>query len=1017
MRSFACLGSKTSSKAGFSTATGRFKNEPNYGLTPLLASALLLISLVMPASAQRALERIPIHVPERSEAVDFEREILPILKQNCLACHNQAKPKGGLVLETPPLILKGGDNGPAASVSKPAESLLLRASAHQDPDLEMPPPDNKVAGHPLTPEELGLIQLWIAQGAKGEVRGLGPVAWQPLPSAVQAIFALALTGDGRFAACGRGNRVFLYDISSRQLLQELSDPKLSAAGPGGAAHHDTVNSLAFSEDGGLLASGGYREVKIWRRSGPAKLFQSESGARIIVSAHGGDGKWVAAGTTDGGLWLWPGQGGVPRFLRQLVHVPTALALSPDSSLLAVVSSTDLHILKTADGAVVMSCKSQSDLSAAAWTGLTNLAVGGTNGAIRILAVDAVRGLVTTNQEVKVSGAVLFLAASPDSTSRLLSSASDGSVVLWDLNKGKAKFETKLETPSNIVALRPDGKRVAVATGSSVKLWNVSNSKLVAEITGDPALAAASSTAEREHDFAIDELEYRKTTLHDSETNRQEIVLRRQRAVDTNAALAKIVLDRQSSLTNALQARDSAAKALDRVAAKARSAVEAYLAAEFSGENDATNLLGQAKAALDEFPRDSKEEQKKPEAKKLRDARESVAKAEKALRGVEEEKSTTQHELGLASAALVKGDESVLNNKNLLSGAERALHEAEESLRVAKEKAASASKPFRAVAFSPDNSRLLTVGDDGVLRSWGAESGAADETLGRIPLSFQPANAVSANPQTSSQTNPGPNSALGVGFDGPDRVAVRGPSGIAGWELTSHWRLERLIGDGGESSPLADRVNALQFTPDGKQLITGGGEPSRDGEIKFWDTADGRPVRELKHVHSDSVLSVELSADGKYLASAGADRFARVTEIATGKVLKNFEGHVNHVLGVAWEHNGRRLWTAGADNAAKLWEFETGEKLKNLENFAKEVTSVSFIGLGGRAWLTAGDGQVIAVNDKGEKKSTMNGPEDYYYGGGASADGLIVVAGGASGVLRVWNGRDGSLVKEFRPSAP
>jgi WD40 repeat protein len=143
----------------------------------------------------------------------------------------------------------------------------------------------------------------------------------------------------------------------------------------------------------------------------------------------------------------------------------------------------------------------------------------------------------------------------------------------------------------------------------------------------------------------------------------------------------------------------------------------------------------------------------------------------------------------------------------------------------------------------------------------------------------------------------------------------------------------------------------------------------------------------------------------------------VTEIATGKVLKNFEGHVNHVLGVAWEHNGRRLWTAGADNAAKLWEFETGEKLKNLENFAKEVTSVSFIGLGGRAWLTAGDGQVIAVNDKGEKKSTMNGPEDYYYGGGASADGLIVVAGGASGVLRVWNGRDGSLVKEFRPSAP
>src|SRR3954465_6250016 len=92
---------------------------------------------------------LPIAEVKRSDPVDFEREILPILKNNCLACHNQTKPKGGLVLETPQTILKGGDGGPAAIAKKPGESLLLKAAAHQDPDLVMPPADNKVAAMPL----------------------------------------------------------------------------------------------------------------------------------------------------------------------------------------------------------------------------------------------------------------------------------------------------------------------------------------------------------------------------------------------------------------------------------------------------------------------------------------------------------------------------------------------------------------------------------------------------------------------------------------------------------------------------------------------------------------------------------------------------------------------------------------------------------------------------------------------------------------------------------------------------
>ena len=127
----------------------------------------------------------------------------------------------------------------------------------------MPPPGNKVAAVNLTPKQLGLIKLWIDQGATGEVHGnLAPVTWQAMPAALDPIYAVAVSPDGHFAACGRANRIDVYDLSAGKLAANLVDPRLDAAG-GSAAHRDMVESLAFSPDGTTLASGSFREVKLW----------------------------------------------------------------------------------------------------------------------------------------------------------------------------------------------------------------------------------------------------------------------------------------------------------------------------------------------------------------------------------------------------------------------------------------------------------------------------------------------------------------------------------------------------------------------------------------------------------------------------------------------------------------------------------------------------------------------------------------------------------------------------------
>lgn len=86
---------------------------------------------------------LPVADVQRTDPVDFGKEIVPILKRNCLACHHQKEAEGGLVLETIDTILKGGDSGHGVVAKDISASLLFsRASGAEEP--LMPPEDNEV---------------------------------------------------------------------------------------------------------------------------------------------------------------------------------------------------------------------------------------------------------------------------------------------------------------------------------------------------------------------------------------------------------------------------------------------------------------------------------------------------------------------------------------------------------------------------------------------------------------------------------------------------------------------------------------------------------------------------------------------------------------------------------------------------------------------------------------------------------------------------------------------------------
>lgn len=96
-----------------------------------------------------------------TDKVDFKRDIAPILEERCWHCHGEDQQESGLRLDLRPQILKGGDSGLAAVVpGKPTKSFLLEVINHVDPDMAMPPDEDKMPAR-----EIDLLTRWISEGA------------------------------------------------------------------------------------------------------------------------------------------------------------------------------------------------------------------------------------------------------------------------------------------------------------------------------------------------------------------------------------------------------------------------------------------------------------------------------------------------------------------------------------------------------------------------------------------------------------------------------------------------------------------------------------------------------------------------------------------------------------------------------------------------------------------------------------------------------------------------------------
>jgi mono/diheme cytochrome c family protein len=96
-----------------------------------------------------------------AQAIEYNRDIRPLLVQSCYACHgpDSASRQADLRLDQRDAAVDAG----AIEPGKPDESELIRRVFSTDADEVMPPPDHQ---HQLTAEQKDLLRRWVAAGAE-----------------------------------------------------------------------------------------------------------------------------------------------------------------------------------------------------------------------------------------------------------------------------------------------------------------------------------------------------------------------------------------------------------------------------------------------------------------------------------------------------------------------------------------------------------------------------------------------------------------------------------------------------------------------------------------------------------------------------------------------------------------------------------------------------------------------------------------------------------------------------------
>jgi WD40 repeat protein len=182
-----------------------------------------------------------------------------------------------------------------------------------------------------------------------------------------------------------------------------------------------------------------------------------------------------------------------------------------------------------------------------------------------------------------------------------------------------------------------------------------------------------------------------------------------------------------------------------------------------------------------------------------------------------------------------------------------------------------------------------------------------------------------------------------------------------WDVEAGQELSRLEGH-------TDKIWDIDVTADGRFVASG----SHDGTLRLWDISTaldagiaGGAGRVLLDVSPQAVRSVAFSPDGGSLVvglakgqASNPDYSLRLLETDTGGEIGRLVGHRENVADVAFSPDGKRILSSSSDSSVILWDAASGAEIHRLIGHASGVMAVAFHPAGRLALSGAADGSLL-----------------------------------------------------------
>lgn len=906
-----------------------------------------------------------------AEDVQFARDIQPILAKNCVACHSSSKTEGGLNLESHSALMAGGDSGESVVPETSDESYLLTRVIGEDDEI-MPPDENDVGAKRLTPSEINRLRTWIVSGAKNTGDAVRrTMKWRNVPEILKPTYSLAVAADGQFLAYGSGNTVHVEPLPGSPEGNEtrtLMDSSLESH-----SHLDLVHAVAISPDSQLIASGGYRCVKLWRKKYPIQTIAKKvplgsqqvaysSDRHRMAFAHGNsitilDLESVAS--TE----LKTGESDKLVSITWLPINSTEGQSDLSFDLVACDDEGKLLLLSTSGHEPTQLEVEGLTAKRILATSATNLLVVDSENQLHRLNIDFTSPTIVASKRFDPYENVLDWSKSERQVALLMSS---GEVALLDRETLEESKRFSVAMQASQLVMDHTGNRLAISSLGSVELWDTADAKLIASLQVD-----------------YDELQAQR------QLSRK--LLRQANAVKTfGEALPKLQENLKSeqaaeqeiaTSTKKAEAEAADAKTQLEEAQKALTAIATESSQDESNEN--------AENDKEKHGEEKNGEQKKQLEKRLQDLRKAVENAKKKFEETNAALELKQRALRSASASVKRVQLKLDKHKAALQNAEQtftSLQEQEAVLKLRQEEAYSVSD----IRFT-QSGQVIIAGSNGTLHVFSSSNGIA---VANVKTSYQ---------LRSLFTNPGTQL---LGVDSAGRIQTI--------SLTATWELEKTIGSASES-PFSDRVTCLDFSPDGSRLAVGSGQPSRNGDLTILDTDTGEVLGSSEHLHLDTLFSVRFSPDGEHLLTAAADKLCHLVRASNLDIVRSFEGHTHHVLSTAWHDSGDRMATASADATVKIWDVESGEQKRTIKGFDVDVTSVAFVGATSQVAIATADSSLqLYDGDNGKRIRTFAGSTGPIFTIAVDPSHTQLSAAGQEGTIWHWQIADGKPISLNNP---